>query len=401
MLSDILATIIAFISVILLLSIVVTAMVQVSQALLRLRSRNLMKGLAALIVNTRHGRDANADVVTPKEKKQAKKDATKIMNASNVALMDRVDQPNSLIRYWIAGPKVSWINPDELEDAVTETRTDLGKGDAKQLTADFRKSETHLQKRFLRMTRTWSIVWALIVAIAFQVSAPTLFNELSRDAERRERIVADADQILAYGAESLASSQLDMAAPEALETLASRHEQHREQIEQASGVGTTRAFVIDELELALEDVAERDALIAEYDRLIDEIAQEKLGETRQRVEGAMEQLAQYDIELWPRGLKYYAEGPWDPRWDAIVGVLITGILLSFGGSFWYEQLRNVLALRDSMAGGAIKTDKKDDKSNEHRLLIDLANRDDSKDKPPDNGSNPGVPESSPIKPADG
>ena len=387
MLSDILATIIAFISIILLLSIVVTAMVQVSQAFLRLRSRNLMKGLAALLVDTRMGKGPKAVVPTRAARASAKKDATKLMNASNVALTDRVNNPEWWVRYWLTGPKVSWIKPDELTKAVEETQTDLGKGDATQLTADFKKSETHLRKRFLRLTRGWSVMWALIVAVAFQVSAPTLFSELSRDAERRERIVADADQILAYGAESLSRSGLDMAAPEALEILATQNEHLRETIEQASGVGTTREFIIDELELALEGLPDRDRLVADYSQLLDEVAERKMEETRQTVEGAMEQLAQYDIELWPRGLEYYIEGSGNPRWDAIIGVIITAILLSFGGSFWFEQLRNVLALRDSMAGGAVTTGKKDDKGTEHRLVIDVAKHEDTTKEPSDDSSN--------------
>ncbi len=383
MLSDILATIIAFISIILLLSIVVTSMVQVSQAFLRLRSRNLMKGLAALLINTRAGTGSNAPVPTRNDRSEAKRDATRIMNASNIALMARVDNPDSAMRYWLAGPNVSWVNPDELEGAVEETGTDLGKGDVDELIENFKKSEMHLQKRFLRVTRGWSVFWALIIAFAFQVSAPALFNELSGDAERRERIVADADQILAYGAEALASSQLDLAAPEALEELAGRHEQHRERIEQASGVGTTRAFIIDELELALEGVPERNALVAEYDQLLDDITQKRFEETRETVEGAVEQLAQYDIELWPRGWEYYTEGPWNPRWGAIVGVLITAILLSFGGSFWFEQLRNVLSLRDSLAPGSLKTDNKGGDGNQQRLVIDVARHEESTGRPPD------------------
>jgi hypothetical protein len=349
MLSDILATIIAFISVILLLSIVVTSLVQISQALLRLRGRNLMKALAALLVNARVTGEEEINL-TPADKKQARIDATKIMNAPNVALTDRVEKPESWLRYWVAGPNVSWIEPDDLADAIDLADVKTGCRSREELADDFRKSETHMKRRFLRMTRGWSVAWAVIVAFAFQISAPALFNDLASESERRDQIVADAENLLTYHTESIANVDHNLLAPRALERLAQRHEEHRLAIEEAAGVGTTRAFVLEELELALEDVPERDALVAEYDELMDEVADELVEENSENLKYAVAQLRQYQIAFWPRGAAYYRSQEGAFRWANIVGVLITAILLSFGGAFWFEQLRNVLSLRDRLAG---------------------------------------------------
>jgi hypothetical protein len=49
MLSNVLGILIAFVTVILLLSMVVTGLVQATSAVLRLRSRNLQRGVAALL----------------------------------------------------------------------------------------------------------------------------------------------------------------------------------------------------------------------------------------------------------------------------------------------------------------------------------------------------------------
>ena len=363
MLSDILATIIAFISVILLLSIVVTSLVQISQALLRLRGRNLMKALAALLVNARmKGKDE--EELTHTVRKQARKDATKIMNAPNVALTDRVKKSHGWLRYWVAGPNVSWIEPDDLAEAIRLAKVKIDEEGSRELAEDFRKSETHMQKRFLRMTRGWSVGWAVVVAFAFQISAPALFNDLSSDSERRDLIAANAEDLLTYHTEAMANVNFNLVAPKALERLAENHEEHRNAIEEAAGVGTTRAFVLEELELALEEVPERDALIAEYDSLMNEVADELLAQNAENLQYAVAQLRQYKIELWPRGKAYYwnsASGM--PRMENVIGVLITSILLSFGGAFWFEQLRNVLSLRDRLSGkgeksGAADSDKK-------------------------------------------
>lgn len=366
MLSDILATIIAFISIILLLSMVVTAMVQASQAILRLRSRNLMKGLAALLVNARTVDEETDPKALKKARSDAKRDATRILNASNVALMDKVNEPDTSLRYWLLGPKVSWMHPDELPPALEEAKVSPGSKSPEELTEDFRKSETHLKKRFLLMTRSWSIGWALLVAIAFQISAPSLFSELANDAGRRDRIVADADHLLAHQAESLSRMSLDLVAPDALVILADRHAEYREQIEQAIGIGTTRMFLLEELDLALERVAERDELVAEYDLLLDEVADRKFEETAEEVKYAVDRLRDYHIELWPRGKEYYYRSPGGLQWAAIVGVLITAILLSFGGSFWFEQLRNVIALRDPLGGSFRARDTESEENEEQR-----------------------------------
>lgn len=354
MLSDILATIIAFISVILLLSVVVTSLVQIAQALLRLRGRNLMKALAALLLNARTKCKKEEDL-TSEEKKQARIDATKIMNAPNVALTDRVQKPEGWLRYWVAGPNVSWIDPDDLADAIKLSGVKVRGKTRKKLAEDFRKSETHMTKRFLRMTRGWSVGWAVVVAFAFQISAPALFNELASDSERRDMIVADAEDLLIYHNESIANVNFNLVAPKALERLAERHPEHQAAIEEASGVGTTRTFVIEELELALEDVPERDALVTEYGELMNEVTNEVLDESAENLKYAVSQLRQYRIELWSRGSAYY----WNedrklPRVGNVIGVLITAILLSFGGAFWFEQLRNVVSLRDSLAGKSKK-----------------------------------------------
>lgn len=360
MLSDILATIIAFISVILLLSIVVTSLVQMSQAFLRLRGRNLMKGLAALLVNFRED-GGNGEGPTSATLKKAKIDATKILNAPNVALTDRVKKPDSLFRYWLTGPNVSWIDPEELKDALSHANVDIGNKTAEELAEQFKKSEMHMKKRFLRVTRGWSVAWAIFIAFVFQLSAPALYNELASDSERRDLIVAGAEDLLAYHAEAVTRLDFNLVAPEALEKLAERHENHRMAIEEATGVGTTRAFVLEELELALEDVPEKDALVDEYGQLISEIAKEKREQTGENLQYAVSQLGQYDIKVWPRDWDYYIRENQDSwvasiRWDSVIGVLITGILLSFGGSFWFKQLRNVLSLRDTLAGKQKKTD---------------------------------------------
>jgi hypothetical protein len=65
-------------------------------------------------------------------------------------------------------------------------------------------------------------------------------------------------------------------------------------------------------------------------------------------ESAEEQLKAYGIRFWG-DKRYYVNDKGHLRWEAIVGVLMTGILMSFGAPFWFNQLRYLASLRDVKA----------------------------------------------------
>lgn len=63
----------------------------------------------------------------------------------------------------------------------------------------------------------------------------------------------------------------------------------------------------------------------------------------------------FGIQFWKQGSAFYVDRSkqdWNWHWDAIIGVLLTAILLTFGAPFWFEQLRTLAALRDLRAPAA-------------------------------------------------
>src|ERR1700751_2515186 len=107
MLSQVLGVLIAFVTVILLLSMVVTGMVQATQATLRLRSRNLQQGVASLLA--KHAQ-------SPLSASEYRGFAARVLNHDNIAVLTKVDRPDSWPRR-LLGPKVSWVDPPELAKA--------------------------------------------------------------------------------------------------------------------------------------------------------------------------------------------------------------------------------------------------------------------------------------------
>jgi hypothetical protein len=350
MLTDVIGIVVAFVSVILLLSILVTSLVQFSQAVLRLRARNLMKGITALVLNAR----SEGEAPSREEIRRAKYDATNILNATNIALINHVADPTSKLHYWLLGPKVSWIEAGDLPEAIREQARDLEKS-AVQIQQNFQRIQRSMQKRFLLVTRLWTFAWALLVAVLFQVSAPGLLSDLAEDAERREFILSGVDEDLAHAKEATARPNYENAAEEALQALQSHYPDQRERIEEASGVGVSREFIVAELALVLEGVPQRAEILNRYEELLNEAAVRQIEKASAEAERTLHRLAQFDIRVWPdENFYYYRE---QIQWKAIIGVLFTAILLSLGAPFWYERLRDAVRLRDMLASGSLPSSK--------------------------------------------
>jgi hypothetical protein len=290
MLSDVLAALVAFVSVVLLLSMIVTAMVQATQSVLRLRARNLLKGVGTLL--------RNHELTTATGRMDVRAVASKVLNDDAVALIDKVAKPDSFMRHGLLGPKVSWAEPAALAKAIrTVTRTEpvvvpvvvpaaaaaapavapatAAKPGVDELQLEIEAMEPGWRKRFQYFVRIITIAWAVVVAGGFQVSAPTLFSALSQERALAEQIAKGNADIVRFASSS----------------------------------------------------GEPDAALAKTAAKLDV----------------------FGIQFWKKGSDFYVDrskGDWDLRWDAIIGVLLTAILLTFGAPFWFEQLRNLAALRD-------------------------------------------------------
>ncbi len=301
MLLDVAGTLIAFISVILLLSVLVTATVQLIQSVLRLRGRNLLKGLAQLIM-TAKGDDAPSGFGWLRgSAAQAKREAAAVLNDSNVALINKVSSPTNWLHYWILGPKVSWVEPDDIVEPVKRL-TGIDEKKAKRVGVNLERAGEKLKDRFQLIIRAITFGVGLLIVFGFQVSTPQLFSDLSEQTATQQKIAGDADELL-----KRIGKQLD-----------------------SDGTPGEVAPVKSPEELQTE------------------------------VQGILNELSQYKLEFWADD-NFYLE-PADEtdkssvidrlKFEALLGVFLTAILLSLGAPFWYEQLRNVIRFRDLLSGTA-------------------------------------------------
>jgi hypothetical protein len=371
MLTDVLGVLIAFVSIILLLSIVVTGLVQATQAVFRVRARNLLTSVTRFLEATGRlsrsaGRMANRAV------------AAQVLNSGNVAVVDKVANPAGIFRREVLGPTVSWVHCRELAAAI-EKVLPLAKVTARpegaaavapapaaaaavpatkpandlpplapregELVRDIRRAEPAWCKRFQYFMRLVTIAWSVIIAVGFQVSAPALFASLSKDPKRVSAIVAQQDEVSRIAQQAMADDEYDLVSDQALDKLAEKYPTYADDIAQAGNAAPTKAALIQQLQDVLPDVPERPAILRTYSDLVDGQVTQTTSHSSDTTGAAVDQLAAFGISWWKEGSAFYVDSS-GLRASVVIGVLITALLLTFGAPFWFEQLRTLVALRD-------------------------------------------------------
>lgn len=296
MLTDIFGIAIAFALIMTILSVIVTSLNQATQAVLRLRGRNLKVGLAAAL---------SPNAVTPDPASLA--EAHDIMNRCDDAGLRRQPDTGSLSARLI-GPAVTWLDEDVLRRALEEKAKEIAKSSDEKTTDEdvaktvdgvverFGRLQNSLRNRYETRMRGVSLLWAVVVAVVFQLSAPQLIRDLSTDPGLRASVLASMPAELEQTDDQTADDE-----------------------------------TADD-ETANNEVAEA-AAVAER--------------TRIEIEKQVDELARVNITPWRHGKKFYTDYP--ANVSNIIGVLLTAILLTLGAPFWYDALKAAVKWRDVFA----------------------------------------------------
>lgn len=379
MLSNTIGTVLAFLTIMLLLSLVVTGFVQATQSLLRLRFRNLLVGVAELVKTLSDEMGHDVKSTQSRFRSNQKVVAAEILNRPSVSALKQVNNPNSPQRLLIGQP-VLWADKVDLAQAVAEhfaedlirTRgglpavtndapnTTTGNNEATpnivqsisdQVEQHFDRLEPKLSDRFALIIRLWTLFWALVVAILFQVNTPDLLKNLATSETKREAILAMTPKLTAAVEQSGNINPFeDDFADRLLTQLGKEFPAHQDFFDQVSGDSFSKEQMIKALEDVLAEDPDRGKIVDRYAVLIDNEAKGDLQTALTKTYDAIDTLAIIDITPWRKQLPFYAEvRPLRIHWNNVFGVLFTAILLSFGAPFWFEQLKNVASLRDTLA----------------------------------------------------
>lgn len=348
---EVIGVLIGFITVMLLLSLVVTGLVQAIQAGIRLRARNLKKGIEALL-----------EIVIGKSEAN-KKIAADILNSENFLVLGKRKDPNSFISR-LKGSVVSYIDPEQLFKvlhAKLESHKDLKKEIISKIDVYWNVLARQMEKLFLKYIRVITIVCAIAVAFYFQVSAPDLLNKLSIDPEYRAKIVAEAANFTDESGEKpkIILNYQDVSAL-ALADVEEKYPNVKEVLEEVSASGKTKSELLEELEDVLKDKIPNVAEVKKfYEQQLDKYYKDESERSQEQVRTAIDMLGQFSINVWQYGWAFYIKNK-AVQWKNVIGVLITIILLTFGAPFWFDRLKDVLKLKDILSKGVKKEDEAKD-----------------------------------------
>jgi hypothetical protein len=394
MLSNIVGTLLAFVTIMLILSLIVTSLVQFAQATLRLRGRNLLVGVAALLKKYVPNATLAGNSTSPLRSNTHLALAAHVLNTAQ-ASPKLLANPNATGRV-LLGPPISWIPPDDLASAVastlgapssaaagavplaTGTQANASSGTAAAAALPptgpaqpavqqaFEDMEPAIAKRFQFIIRIWTVAISFVIAFAFQLSTPDLLKNLPSQDAQREAILAAVPNLTNEATRRLAFST-DSVLEESIRRLSDKFPQYKELFEEVSGDGDSKQDMMDEMRGVLGKRSDREMVLEEYLAIIDTVTKGEATTAFEHTSQLINQLDTFGISPKLDNFEFYVSAPSTDagkssnrviHWSNIVGVLITGILLSLGAPFWFEQLKNLSSLRDSMNPSAVAAKSK-------------------------------------------
>ena len=331
MLLDTIGIIVGFLTVVLLLSILVTAIVQTAANLMRRRHKALALGVTeSKIVQTIEGLREQID--------------RQDVNAAK--LFDHVVATISAAR---TDHRVTWLEDKDVITPLIEAKVPAsGVAVARHVLDHTRRV---MEDKYLQWTRGLTVVASAIVALWFGASAIELLQRLRTDTQFRARAEAMGEQL---ARETPAEYQSIVEGRPGLRARTRFLDAHPEYTVQL-GALRFEALAVDDLvanfETAMDSEPRRDELAQEFRRLVE---QELVAESERSLDAARRSISDLSsIGFEPlQDLSYYFEkNPSEQtrfRWDRLFGVLFMAVLMSFGAPMWYRVLRELVGLKDAL-----------------------------------------------------
>lgn len=321
MLTETLGILIGFVTVILLFSMIVTSLSQAIQSVLSLRSHFLRTGIESFLT------------------------ATRVKLAQNQRVSDLAKA--------LVPREATWIEKDELLSDLKDRGVELTQEFLDRFDLQFRVMSRYMTKEFTRTMNYVSLGFGFALAIIFQVSTFELLKRLSTEPELRASLDALA-VTLASGKNtpSGGAEPYGAVAERALERFTAQHLDLAATLEEVSTRGQSRAELVGELKMILEARSNPKAaeLSEDYAAMLDTLHAESVKANLGAAKSTANQLALYDIRIWPHGWRFYL------NLNNAIGVLLSGILISLGAPFWFNTLKNLMNLRDMLKPKEAKID---------------------------------------------
>jgi len=370
-------SLIAFIGVIFIASLLVTVLTQMVSSLFNLRGRSLLWGLTSLMVE-----------IEPDLKDDAEKIAKKIMShpfissfkkgisfkgifkRQNMSSIVRLEEFSKLL-IQIAKPPdnkefsektkkgllaLTGVDSEELNKqlmALSISLDDLAEKELRKvqqfLSDHFNRARSKLLEleswfdnmtdrvieRFTRNTKLITICGSIVVALVLQLDSIHLVQKIYANPEIRSNLVAKSDMFLEKGKDILNQKTIyDLS----IESLVSEKEKYPTSGQSFANNESAKKWLADNLpeDYSLEEVLE------EYGTIKDTVTKEKLFYLQDHVVELNTMLEEVGVQIFG---KNYSWEFWNWGLQKILGIFISIALLSLGAPFWFNMLKNLTNLR--------------------------------------------------------
>ena len=206
-------------------------------------------------------------------------------------------------------------------------------------------------ERFTMMTRIWTVIFAVVVTIAFNVDSRKLLLDLSTDAGLRETLAASAGRVLekaevVLNVEPIATKALTAIKGKLPEETAKHIPEEITSLEDGE----------EWLKQRIKDPDKQKELMGIYRIEYDKLTRERLGIVVKQAKGLKADLEEARLTIGP-GI-----WPWQDwrGWPHLFGLLMTIAFLSLGAPFWFNALRGLSNLRPLLAGRVDPSKKEKD-----------------------------------------
>jgi hypothetical protein len=390
-------TLIGFVLVLLLLSLVITIVVQMVSHVLNLRGQGLEWAVTTLFEkidpqagHTAEGKQALLDLaksilrdkaLTPSKSRSSsavRKDELVRLLAEHIQTVGSKLPETSALKALVL--KVPQLNKHQVESllsvlpptmaadvkaqvgtalgAVTTTLKDIETGISEWFTTVMDRSSEWFAIRM----RSITAITAVLLCFILQIDSLRIIQQISSNAALRARLVESVEGTLRSVesgalAQSLSDPAIASDALDAMKAEVATHKDHAalrdksewKDLQQRLGT-IPRMTALREGEKWLEGNVPaqdlRDTLLKIYDARYKEIAKDRLRDAQKAFGEGLARLDQTQLEIIPAGFSNYAL-LWDLR--HFLGTLFTALLLALGAPFWFNVLRQLTTLRPMLA----------------------------------------------------
>jgi len=239
-------------------------------------------------------------------------------------------------------------------DALGSTRT-LAAG----VNSWFNTVMDRTTERFVAQARWVTAITALAFSFVLRIDSLQLWQRLSTDSEFRAKLVSASEGTLRK-AEEVVALTAERKAVASTAIAATRDQLSGTPVAASLGEVPTQLVTRQQGEAWLRDhlkgTSDRDSVLSTYNSQFDQATKSWLGELRNSTTSVNEQLQQASFQLIPTPYPPFGGYVTDLR--HLAGTLVTVLLLSLGAPFWFNLLRQMANLRpaiaEKVAGGTAK-----------------------------------------------